>query len=137
MTWSNIPWRPTRRTLRQFAGLWVVCFTGLACWHGWRGDTRVAIACSFLAITVGPMGLLKPEAIRPIFVGWTVAVFPVGWTVSRIALAVLFYGVFTPVGLIFRLMGRDVLCRSYQPELVTYWTQRPQTANVDRYFRSF
>jgi hypothetical protein len=137
MTWSDIPWRPRRRTLRQFAGLWMGCFTGLACWHGSRGHTGLAITYSLLAITVGPMGLWKPEIIRPIFVGWTVAVFPVGWTVSRIALGVLFYGVFTPVGLIFRLVGRDVLCRSYQPELETYWTPRPQTADVDRYFRSF
>jgi Saxitoxin biosynthesis operon protein SxtJ len=138
MNWCDIPWRPARRTLRQFAGLWIVCFAGLASWHGWiHVHPRLAVAYLIAAVTVGPLGLVKPEAIRPIFVGWMAAVFPVGWIVSRLVLAVLFYGLFTPVGLIFRLVGRDALCRSYQPETQTYWTQRPMTADMDRYFRSF
>ena len=38
-----------------------------------------------------------------------VLAFPIGWTVSQVILAVMFYGLFTPIGLVFRLIGRDPL----------------------------
>ena len=38
-----------------------------------------------------------------------IAAFPIGWTVSRLMLAAMFYVIFTPVGLVFRLIGRDAL----------------------------
>jgi len=38
-------------------------------------------------------------------------------------LAVLFYAIFTPIGMVWRLMGRDPLDRKWQPEK-SYWIQR-------------
>ena len=64
------------------------------------------------------------------------ATFPIGWTVSRVILAILFYGVFTPVGVLFRLLGRDALGLQPKPAADTYWTPR-RTAEVRDYFRQF
>lgn len=136
MQWSDISFQPPTRTLRQFAGLWVAFFGGLACWHGLVKERPVVgLILAGLAVTIGPLGLVKPQAIRPIFVGWMVAVFPIGWVVSRVLLALLFYGLFTPVGLLFRLIGRDVLNRRRQPELPTYWAPKPAAADVRSYYR--
>ena len=33
MQWSDIPFHPTAKTLRQFAGLWLVFFGGIALWQ--------------------------------------------------------------------------------------------------------
>ena len=33
MQWSDIPFDPSRKTLRQFAGLWLVFFGGMALWQ--------------------------------------------------------------------------------------------------------
>ena len=33
MQWSDIPFHPDRKTLRQFAGLWLVFFGGMALWQ--------------------------------------------------------------------------------------------------------
>ena len=38
-----------------------------------------------------------------------VLAFPIGWTVSQVMLALMFFGLFTPIGLVFRLIGRDPL----------------------------
>src|SRR5258706_60232 len=44
MQWSDIPWTPTSRVLRQFAVLWLLALGGLACWHGFvREHSLVAI----------------------------------------------------------------------------------------------
>src|SRR5690349_1488987 len=107
MRWSDIPFSPTERTLRQFAGLWILFFAGLACWQAFvRSNLFFAAAAGALAVSIGPVGLVRPRLIRPIFVGWMVVAFPIGWVMSRVLLGIVFYGIFTPLALFFRLCGR-------------------------------
>jgi carbamoyltransferase len=123
------------RTLRQFAALWLLILGGLAFWQGYARDhTVVAGVLAVLAVAVGFLGLLKPQAIRLIFVGATACTFPIGWAVSQVLLVILFYGVFTPVALVFKLIGRDALGRCPRPDLPTYWTPQPQVEDIRAYF---
>ena len=138
MNWSDIPRHPGRAVLRQFAGLWIIFFASLACYRGLaRGETALAVTLAVLAFTVGPIGLVAPAAIRPIFVGWMMAIFPVAWVVARLVLAFLFYGVFTPLAWAFRLLGRDALQLHRRPAQTTYWIEKPAITGVHRYFRQF
>ena len=138
MRWSDIPFDPSRATLRQFAGLWLVFFGGLALWQGLvRGQTGLATLVAVLALTIGPLGLIRPGWIRPIYVGWMVLAFPIGWTVSQVMLALMFYGLFMPIGLLFRLLGRDPLHRTRRPGVESYWTPKPAPAGPKSYFRQF
>lgn len=135
MQWSDIQTHPSDKTLRQFAGLCLVFFGGLAAWQGlMRGRVGLGLGLAALAVTIGPLGLLKPQAIRLIYVGWMMVVFPIGWTVSRIALALLYYGMFTPVAFFFRLRGRDTLFLQPRPDKESYWTQKPMPTDVRQYF---
>jgi hypothetical protein len=137
MNWSDIPFAPPSRTLRQFAGLWMAFFGGLAgqAWHQGRPESAGLFA--LVALTVGPLGLWQPQLLRPIFVGALVLTFPIGWLVSRLVLAVLFYTVFTPVGLLFRLAQRDALGLKTGGDAVSYWSVKPQVSEATRYFRQF
>jgi hypothetical protein len=138
MHWSDIPFDPPRKTLRQFAGLWLLAFGGLAVWeYAQRGHGTWALALAILALTVGPLGLVWPRLVRPIYVGWMVLAFPIGWLVSRLILAVMFYGVFTPVALVFRLIGRDALTLKCGEGRTTYWVPKPPPAGVRSYFNQF
>jgi hypothetical protein len=138
MRWSDIAFAPSSRTLRQFAGVWLAVFTGLACWHGlWRQHPELGLVLAGLAAIVGLAGLVKPQSIRRVFVAAQLLAFPIGWVVSHLILAILFYGVFTPLALLFRLRGRDVLRRQRQLELATYWTAKPAATHVRDYFRQF
>jgi hypothetical protein len=138
MQWSDIQFRPPRRMLRQFAGLWLVCFGGLAAWEGFaRGHSTLAAALAGLAFVVGTLGLIWPPFVRPIYVAWMVLAFPIGWTVSQLILALMFYGLFTPIGLVFRLIGRDPLHRARRLGLDTYWTPKPTPADLRSYFKQF
>jgi hypothetical protein len=135
MQWSDISFTPSTRTLRQFAGIWVLFFGGLACWHGLVGaHTSIALVLAVLAVTVGPLGLIWPRAIRWIYVGWMVLAFPIGWVISRVILALLFYGLFTPLGQFFKLIGRDALARRYHPGVDTYWAPKPTAIDMRSYY---
>jgi hypothetical protein len=136
MRWSDIPFQPSSRTLRQFAALCLAVFTALAGWRFLRhGDVLVPWLFLGLAFTLGPLGLVRPQLLRPVFVGWMIVVFPIGWLVSHLVLAVLFYGLFTPLGLIFRLAGRDALACRRKPGQNSFWTPKPAARDVRSYFR--
>ena len=110
MQWSDIQFSPSERTLRQFAGLFLVVFGVLALKEALvRQRPQPAFVYGALALTIGPLGLLKPALVRPIYVGWCVVAFPIGWLVSTTILGLLFYGMFTPIAFVFRIMGRDAL----------------------------
>jgi len=136
MRWSDIPRDPPRRLLRQFGGLWLVFFLGLAAWqslvHGLSTTGVLAAAVALL----GAVGLARPRVVRPVFVGWMMLAFPLSWLVSHVALAIVFYGFFTPLALVFRLSGRDPLALKRR-NTESYWQARPQATDVRRYFRQF
>jgi hypothetical protein len=138
MRWSDVTRAPTDRMLRQFAGLWLGFFLALAAWQGWWHERwGLAVGLAALAVTVGPLGMLWPRLVRPVYVTWMVLAFPVGWLVTHLGLALLFYGVFTPVGWVFRLAGRDALSLRKPAGRESYWESKPQVSDVRRYFRQF
>ena len=128
---------PTDRMLRQFAGAWLLVFSGLAA-NQWlmRGHPRAAIVLAGLALLIGVAGLLRPRAVRWLFVAATVLAFPIGWVVSQVMLLVLFIGVMTPVALLFKAQGRDRLARKRSGQS-SYWKGKTATEDVRRYLRQY
>ena len=57
MQWSDVTAAPRVRTLRQFAGLWLLFFSGLAGWRAWQGqvDGRTEVFAG-LGLLVGVIG---------------------------------------------------------------------------------
>jgi hypothetical protein len=138
MQWSDLPLNPSIGTLRRFAVLWMVFFAVLAWRLGLqRNHPLVGLLFLILAGTVGPLGLVQPRTVRFIFVGWLVAVFPLGWALSQLLLAVVFYGVFTPLGLAFRQARRDALHKNRGAEQLIHWSPRSAPAPTVRYFQQF
>ena len=122
-------------TLRQFAGLWILIVGGLGCWEAlMRAHPIRAVFLVALAALVGLLGMVKPPAIRPLFVGLMAVSMPIGWVVSHALLAFLFYVVFTPVGLLFKLdRPRRVVAR-YCSDSNTYWEPKPAANEIRSYF---
>ena len=83
------------------------------------------------------VGVAVPLALRPLYVGLTLVSLPIGFVVSHVIMFVVFYGVLTPVGLVFRLVGYDPLRRKLEPGADTYWVRRRLENDTKRYFRQF
>lgn len=134
MNWADIPRNPSERTLRQFAAIWLIAFGAFAVVQFLRGHEEPAVALAILAVAVAIPGLARPRLVKMIFVGWMILTFPLGWLISNVALLILFYAIFTPVGLVMRLFGRDAL--GIRPKTEdSYWRERPQAKDVEQYFR--
>ena len=137
MHWAEVTKAPSRQTLRQFAGLWLLFFVGIAAWRLWNGSadaiTRILLT---VGVVGGTVGLVWPASLRWIYTGWMIAVFPIGWTISRLTLLAMFYVVFMPVALVFRLIGRDAL-RLRRGDVRSYWMAKPDAGDMSEYLRQF
>lgn len=105
---------------------------------GWFGAWNVALGLW----TVGAAGAvaiwLVPSLGRRIYLGWMLAGAPIGWTLSHAVLAIVYYVVLTPIGLIMRLVGRDPMQRKLdRAGKGSYWIERPPESDSSRYFRQF
>ena len=150
MALVEINWNPDRRQLRTFAILWLIAFGLLGAyvaWKagalagrvpiGWRAPWTASLALWLLAVAGSVTGLALPTIIKPVYIAWMVAAFPVGWMVSQVLLALTYFGVFTACALVFRLIGRDPLHRSFDQNARTYWVPHSSPSEVGRYFRQF
>jgi len=138
MNWSDLPLRPTPKALRQFAGTWLVFFLALGSWnYFYNGHQTFGVILVAMDLIVGPIGLFKPPTVRWIFISWMLLAFPIGWLISQIMLAVLFYLVLTPVAIVFRLKGRDLLSRKPAPDRASFWTPKQTPSDVRSYFKQY
>ena len=101
------------------------------------GDRGLLAVCLIsVAIAGGLLGCVRPQWLRPVFVGWMILDFPIGWLVSHVLLAVLFFGVFAPVGILLRLSGKDSL-RLRRPNADSFWQDKPVVTDLRRYLRQY
>ena len=138
MKWSDLPLKPTARALRQFAAAWLIFFLAVGVYRYLaRGQHQVGVAVGVMAVVIGVTGLIRPAAVRWLYVVATVLTFPIGWVVSQIMLALMFYGVISPLALLFRIRGRDLLTIRPAPDRPSFWTPKQTPENMGRYFRQY
>ena len=123
--------------LRQFAALSLVVFGGIAAWRWYSGVVDGwTLGWAAAAALIGGIGLAVPRAISPVYQGWMVIAFPIGWTVSKLVLGAMLYLMFTPVALVFRLIGRDAL-KLRRRDSASYWEPKPGAKSGEEYLRQF
>lgn len=102
---------PSARELGSFRRIWLPLFVlaagALARWR--FGSPATAITIWILGAMVAAAALRSAEAARQIFVGLQMLTYPIALVVSTLALAILFYAVFMPIGWLLRTAGHDPL----------------------------
>lgn len=70
------------------------------------------------------LALTAPRVLHPFNLMWARLAVILHYVVSPVAMALLFFLAFLPVGLLLRLFGKDVLRLRREPESSSYWIVR-------------
>lgn len=132
MSLLEFNWHPSDRQLKQFGVISLVALPLLG-WS-WGGRLPFVVSTS-LGIFLGASGFLFPALLRPFFVGIMALVTPIGIVVGELALLLIYFGVFLPLAVVFKVVKRDSLDRTLDPACESYWQKRKSTSSVSRYFR--
>ena len=110
----------TRKELRQFGLLVGAVFTVIGFWPlVFRGEPFRLWAISLGTILI-VFGAILPQVLAPIHKGWMWVGHILGWINTRILLSIVFYGIVTPTGLIFRLLGKNSMRQTFAESSTTY-----------------
>lgn len=114
-----------KKELRKFSlviGIFLIVLGGLSCWRSTGHYPWLFI----VAITILLVGFAMPMLLKPIHKVWMILAVLMGWVVTRIILAVLFYLIVTPIGLSIRLLGKDFLDLEFSDDTSSYWILRKE-----------
>jgi len=116
--------RADRKELRTFGlSLGVVCliWAAILFWRGHAGPVRGFLIASPVLLL---LAALVPEALRPLHTVWMPVAKGIARALTWVLLTAVFYLVFTPYGMIARLLGKDPLDRRIDRARSSYWIER-------------
>ena len=129
---------PGRRQLAVFGAVLPLTFAVLGFMVGDRLGligARNGLWVVGAALTVAYLAV--PRLRRPLYVGMSVASYPIGWLMSHVILLTVFLFVVTPVALLLRVLGHDPMQRRFDSSAQSYWVPHRPPDHLRRYFQQF
>lgn len=150
----DVDWNPDRKKLKEFGWVSVIGFSVIGflflpsvrwlhgrgaeepvAWMDW--NWKISLVLLGVGLVIWILSLISTKAVKPIYLAWMALAFPIGWTISHIVLGLLYFLLFTPMAVFFRLVGRDALERKIDKEADSYWIHREGSPPPSRYVRQF
>ena len=128
---------PKAKELSQFGVIWLPALLLVLVWLVTsRLESRLwTIGLSILAGVSMGLGVLQPMNLKPIFVGLQYVTWPIGMVVSYLLLAIVYFLLITPLGIMLRLFGYDPVDKRLR--VGSMWHVRQPMIEQASYFRQF
>ena len=125
------------KELRKFSFTFCGALSILGGFVLWRkGEIGLLFWC--IGIVILLVGLTKPRLLGPIHKGWMGVSFLMGFLMTHVILALMYYLVLTPMGLVMKTLRRDSLRLKHNQNAKSYWVRRPRKEFVrERYEKMF
>src|SRR5436190_11225930 len=88
-------------------------------WH--RGTSNTFYIVLALSVVFAVVTATAPRLLRPLNLIWLKFGLLLHKVVNPIVMGILFFGVFTPMGFVMRVIGVDLLRLKRKPAAETYW----------------
>ena len=108
---------------RSFGLLFFVVFLALALWPlTKKGEINLFLVIIALIFLV--LGLLNSKILSPLNNAWIKLGEILGRIVAPIVMAIVYFIVLTPISLIVRLFGKDLIGMKFSNDIKSYWVKR-------------
>ena len=108
---------------KSFGLVFFVIFIIIALWP-LLNDGNIRIWSIIVSIIFLTLGLLNSKILTPFNKLWMRFGVLLGSIVSPIVMGVIYFGVITPIGLIMKIFGKDVLNLKLDKNKTTYWLKK-------------
>ena len=109
--------------LRKFGITIGVILLVIAGFLFWKEKESFQILLTF-GVTLCILGIVIPIILKPIYWVWMIFSTILGWIMTRVILSLLFYTIFTPIGLILRFFGKQFLELRWDKSKESYWNSK-------------
>ena len=77
-----------------------------------------------IGITLFLIAIAIPRVLKPVYWIWMIFAIILGWFMTRLILSLLFYVIFTSIGLTLRFFGKQFLELRWDKSKESYWNFR-------------
>ena len=117
----------SRKALRSFGllvGGVLLAIAGIVYWRAeWTAVTAVRILGGIGGLLV-VLGLVAPTLLKPVHKAWMALAVILGYIMTRVLLTLVYFLAVTPIGLIMKALGKDLLNRKLDREAESYWIRK-------------
>jgi hypothetical protein len=113
---------------RSFGLLFFIVFIALGLWPISKGE-NLNIYLTLLSLFFLIFGLLNSKILTPLNKIWIKFGEVLGYIIAPIVMALVYFVVLTPISLIVRALGKDLLNLKFEENKETYWIKRNKTLN--------
>lgn len=127
------------KQLVEFARV-VVGFTLIVCAISYyrHGElSYFAKTLSLVGLCIGVSGVVYPQSLNWLFEKWLLLGEKLAIVVSKVVVLITFFLVITPVGLLLKLMRKDLLETKFDRETMTSYFSKPDHAVAERHDAPF
>ena len=119
---------------KSFGILFFVVFLGLGLWP-LTNDNNPNIYLIIISIIFLILGLLNSKLLSPLNLFWIKFGELLGKIIAPMVMAIIYFLILTPISLIVRLFGKDLLGLKFSKQLKTYWIKRKKDlGSMDKQF---
>ena len=118
--------KSSRKELMKF-GITIGVFLGIVAGVLFWNDSKAWEYTAYIAAVFLITGLVIPTILKPVYIIWMSFAVVMGFVMSHVILGLIFVLIFTPAGLIMRVLGKDPLKEKMDPNAKSYWIQRERT----------
>jgi Saxitoxin biosynthesis operon protein SxtJ len=140
---AEVNWNPDRRAQKKFAVSLIIGFPVIAVVFSAVAYLKAHSLNHFflwLGLTgfgVGAVLWLLPQMARPFYMAWYFLACCMGFVIGNLLFSLLFYLVFTPLGLLLRLRRQQPIEKGFDKARPSYWRDAEKPVDLKRYYRQF
>ena len=119
---------------KSFGILFFVVFLGLGLWP-LTNDNNPNIYLIIISIIFFILGLLNSKLLSPLNSFWIKFGELLGKMIAPVVMVIIYFLILTPISLMVRLFGKDLLGLKFSKQLKTYWMKRKKDlGSMDKQF---
>jgi hypothetical protein len=120
---------------RSFGWTFTAIFVLVGIYSAWQGGGMLGWGLALGAL-MALVTVAREAWLTPLNRAWMRLGELMGRVVNPLVLGAIYFGIFTPVGLAMRLLGRDAMCRRFDPAAPSYWVRRDPPGPPDGSYRN-
>ena len=120
-------------TNRSFGILFFIVFSIISIWPVLSGG-ELRLWSFILAIIFLIMGITKSRFLTPFNRAWIKFGELLGVIISPLIMGLVYFLVVLPIGILMRVLGKDLLSLKFNKNIETYWNKKEAKTNFNKQF---
>lgn len=118
---------------RSFGLLFFFVFLIIACWPLLSSEV-IRLWALIISLVFLILGILNSKVLEPLNKGWVKFGELLGRIIAPVVMFLVFFIILTPIGIVLKLFGKDLLKIKKNKLIKSYWIHRKNITSMDRQF---